>query len=201
MAAGRGKVPGMGKHGRQLLRRPAFVCIIFSCIFCSLYIFFNDFFFVGPLWRSFKGAACSTRRITAHLSKWQRRKGVVQEEEKTCWGHVALLLAGCGFGVSQSGSIIALGRHRPTGSSQLAWVRLLGQTNEKRLAILKHANFSSVRNLISKCRFNERKLLSLPQNGVSPVLVLCIVLYTFLFLQLFLLLFPFSLSLFLLLKA
>lgn len=44
MAAGRGKVLGMGKHGRQLLRRPAFVCIIFSCIFCSLYIFFNDFF-------------------------------------------------------------------------------------------------------------------------------------------------------------
>lgn len=111
-------------------------------------------------------------------------------------GHVALLLAGCGFEASQSGSIIALGRHGPTRNSQLAWVRLLGQTNEKRLAILKHANFSSVRNLISKCRFNERKLLSLPQNGVSPVLVLlCIVLYIFLFLQLFLLLFSFSLSL------
>lgn len=47
-----------------------------------------------------------------------------------------------------------------------------GQTNEneneKRLAILKHANFSSVRNLISKCRFNERKLLSLPRKWSKP---------------------------------
>lgn len=40
--------------------------------------------------------------------------------------------------------------------------------NEKRLAILKHANFSSVRNLISKCRFNERKLLSLPRKWSKP---------------------------------
>jgi len=46
------------------------------------------------------------------------------------------------------------------------------------MKIFEAANFSSVKNLISKCRFNERKLLSLSaENGVSPCRCYCCLIF------------------------